>query len=80
MRNERPKRGRKRSGTTIFPRISILHMRIEWVPGIEQACAADGEKSFHPGNRLDDDAVRLAGLKLALQLKKGVIGPVEPVR
>ena len=55
-------------------------MRIEWVPGIEQACAADGEKSFHPGNRLDDDAVRLAGLKLALQLKKGVIGPVEPVR
>src|SRR5262252_3368903 len=52
---------------------------IEWISSVNKTGAADGEKSFYFTNRFGHHAVWLAGLKLALQLNKGVIGGIESV-
>jgi hypothetical protein len=56
-----------------------LRKGIERVSSVKEACAADGEKSFHLAQRLGNRAVRLAGLKLAPKLNKGAIGLVDAV-
>ena len=45
---------------------TILLERIEWISGINEAGATDGEKSFDLADRFSDHAVRLASLKLVL--------------
>src|ERR1700720_4046153 len=58
--------------------ILILRKWIGWVAGVDETGTADGQKAFHLLDRFGDYAVRLAGLKLALELNEGVIGPVKP--
>src|SRR6516225_4440340 len=62
-----------------FSDIAILRKGIEWISSVDKTGAADGEKSFYFTDRFGHHAVWLAGLKLALELNKGVIGGIESV-
>ena len=57
---------------------SMLRKGINRIPRINEAGAANGQKAFDFTDRFGDHAVRLAGVKLALQLNKGVISPIKP--
>ena len=59
-------------------RASILRKGIHRISRINEAGATNGQKAFDFTNRFGDHAVRLAGVKLALQLNKGVISPIKP--
>src|SRR6516164_7963959 len=62
-----------------FSDIAILRKGIEWISSVNKTGAADGEKSFYFTDCFGHHAVWLAGLKLALELNKGVIGGIESV-
>jgi hypothetical protein len=54
----------------------LLRTWIGWVAGINEIGTADSQKALHLLDRFGDHAVRLAGLKLVLQLNEGVIGDI----
>ena len=55
-----------------------LRKGIHRISRINKAGATNGQKAFDFTNRFGDHAVRLPGVKLVLQLNKGVISPIKP--
>ena len=50
-----------------------------WISGLNKGGAADVEKSLYLTDRLDDNAVRLAALKLVLYFNESMIRAIESV-
>ena len=68
----------RRAQRTLAFFTSILRKGIRRISRINKAGATNGQKAFDFTHRFGDHAVRLAGVKLALQLNKGVISPIKP--
>src|SRR5207237_186410 len=77
-RNHSPRGDRRSANGLSGFGVSILYKWIGWIPSVDETGTADSQKSFHLLDRLGDHAVRLAGLKLALELNEGAISAVEP--